>query len=538
MRSLKQTVVSLGLAALAFTYTTSTARAVNEPAIERGVAFLRARGPGGPVGEAALAALAMLKADVPATDPAVAACLTKIRSRFSSGGYQPEKQGGHDVYEAAVVALVLSNLDAEARRSDLATVAQYLIGRQMTNGAWDYTHRTAGDASISQYAVLGLWEAENAGADVPPEVWDRAASWYVSNQSADGGWNYHPDERVRFPDTISMTAAGVGSLLICQRQLGRYRQGIEGLSPLLTPLTVAEKRLRYSAGTSAAKVREAIRRGMGWIGSRFSTAKGPLIGQSLYYGLYGIERIGALADKDTIGRLDWFEQGRQAILRGQAGDGSWNSEYNQVPNTSWAVLFLTRSTRKTIRRITVKQLGAGTLQGGRGLPEDMSNLTVAGGRVISRPMNGAVDGMLAVLEDPRATNADAALSGLVLRYRTEGPAALRPHKDRFRKLAADRDPGLRRVAVWALARTGDLDAAPVLIDRLTDPDEQVVGVARDGLQLLSRKIDGLGPPSPSTPDQRREAAARWRAWYAATRPLDLEGLDVATPPAPGSLPTR
>ncbi len=47
-------------------------------------------------------------------------------------------------------------------------------------------------------------------------------------------------------------------------------------------------------------------------------------------------------------------------------------------------------------------------------------MTVAGGRVMSRPMNGAVEGMLAVLEDPRAQEADSAFSGLVSRY-SEGP---------------------------------------------------------------------------------------------------------------------
>ena len=49
-------------------------------------------------------------------------------------------------------------------------------------------------------------------------------------------------------------------------------------------------------------------------------------------------------------------------------------------------------------------------------------MTVAGGRVVSRPMNGAIEGMLAVLEDPRAEQADAAVAGLVDRYYREGPA--------------------------------------------------------------------------------------------------------------------
>ena len=185
-----------------------------------------------------------------------------------------------------------------------------------------------------------------------------------------------------------------------------------------------------------------------------------------------------------------------------------------MPNTVWAILFLTKSTAKTLERIEVKRLGAGTLLGGRGLPKDLSSLTVAGGRVVSRPMNGAVEGMLAVLEDPRAENADSALAGLVARYQAEGPAALRPHKDRFRKLLTDRDPGLRRVAAWALARTGDLDAVPALIDALTDPDESVVVVARRGPATAQPEDRRPRPAVPVDPRAApRGRARRWRAWY-------------------------
>lgn len=500
------------------------ARAENDPAVLRALQFLRGKTVSGKLGETALVALAMLKSDVPAGDPAVASCVARIRKRFQSGVYEPEERGGHDIYEAAVVALALSNLDAEARRAELAAVAGYLVGQQKANGSWDYAARDRGDTSISQYAVLGLWEADNGGASVPPEVWDRAAQWFLSVQSPAGSWNYHRDE-ADTPETLSMTAAGVGSLLICQRQLARYRRGGGTASALLTPLSAEGPRARYDVTTANARIEQGVKRGMAWLGSNFTTGNNAVVGQSSYYALYGIERIGALADRDTLGKVNWFEQGRRFIQSTQRGDGAWDAMHGDIPNTAWAVLFITKSTAKTIRRIEVKSLGAGTLLGGRGLPRDLSNLTVAGGRVVSRPMNGAMEGMLAVLEDPRAENADSALGGLVGRYRTDGPAALRPHKDRFRKLLGDRDPGLRRVAAWSLSRTADLDTAPALIDALTDPDESVVTVAREGLQLLSRKISGLGPPSPSTPAQRQEAARRWRAWYASIRPLDLEGQD-------------
>ncbi len=43
-----------------------------------------------------------------------------------------------------------------------------IMGKQKANGSWDYDNRTFGDTSISQYAVLGLWEAENAGVTISP----------------------------------------------------------------------------------------------------------------------------------------------------------------------------------------------------------------------------------------------------------------------------------------------------------------------------------------------------------------------------------
>ncbi len=526
----------LSMTAIAALSSPSFAFAQQDPAVSRGISYLRGKAGNGQTGETALIALAMLKADVPVTDPTLTACITKIRLRILSGGYSPERQGGADIYEAAVVAMALANLDAESRRAELGIIARFLVGRQNGNGSWDYTGRDKGDTSISQYAVLGLWEAENAGADVPPEVWDRAAGFFMSVQADGGSWNYHRDEGAVYPETLSMTAAGVGSLLICQRQLTRFRRGADSASSLLTPMSVDNQRTKYDVQTSFARLDSSVKRGLAWLGSNFTTKSGGIIGQSAYYCLYGIERIGALAEKDTIGRVDWFEQGRSFIHNGQRGDGSWDSQHGDVPNTVWCCLFLTKSTAKTVRKMALKQLGAGTLLGGRGLPKDLSNLTVAGGRVVNRPMNGAVEGMLTVLEDPRAENADGALAGLVTRYRTEGPKTLRPHKDRFRKLLTDRDPGLRKVAAWSLSRTGDLDVVPALIDALTDPDESVVSIAREGLQLLSRKVEGLGPPSQSTPEQRKEAAAKWRSWYLGIRPLDLEGQDEDDAAAPAVKP--
>ncbi len=497
-------------------------RAEQDQAALRGIGFLRGHFANQRVGESALIGLAMLKAEVPPTDSAVAACAAKVLQRFS-GGYAPERSGGHDIYEAAVGAMLLGNLDG-GQRNAVSAIGQYLVSRQKANGSWDYDNRTSGDTSISQYAVLGLWEAQNAGATVPPGVWDRAAQWFLSVQTPAGAWSYHPDDGA-YRETVAMTAAGVGSLLICRRQLAPLRKSGDAPSTLLVPLNPEGSSANYDVQTTTARLDQAIRAGLSWLSSNFSTASTGNFGPSIYYALYGIERIGALAERETLGRINWFEQGRGLIQATQHPDGSWSGTHGSEMNTVWAVLFLTKSTAKSLKRIEIKRLGAGTLLGGRGLPKDLSTMTVAGGRVVSRPLNGAVEGMLAVLEDPRAKDADAALAGLVARYEASGPSVLRPLKERFRKMLKDRDPGLRRVGAWALGRTTDMDVVPSLIAAITDPDEEVVSEARLGLQILSRKITGLGPPSPSTPDERIQAAQRWRDWYSAIRPLDLEGQD-------------
>src|SRR5262249_54569054 len=160
--------------------------------------------------------------------------------------------------------------------------------------SWDYASRTAGDTSISQYAVLGLWEAEGSGAEVPGSVWDRAAQWYLAGQTPAGGWTYHRDEPSH-TETVAMTAAGTGSLLICQRPLTRYRRPEDIPSGLLVPLSVGGP-AAYEVQVSFARIDQAVRRGLGWIAANFSTGNSPSIGLSVYYTLYGLERVGALAD--------------------------------------------------------------------------------------------------------------------------------------------------------------------------------------------------------------------------------------------------
>ncbi len=424
-----------------------------EPAVLAGVQYLRGRAMNQQAGETAMVMLALLKADVPKTDPVVASCYATIQKRFTGSGYSPQRSGGTDIYEAAVVAMALSNLDSDAHRGEIGMIATFLIGRQNVNGSWDYTHRGHGDSSISQYALLGLWECENAGVDIPPNVWDRAAGWYLSVQSSAGSWNYHRDE-TQYADSISMTAAGAGSLLLCKRQLERFREAKRAVSPLLTALTAASPSQGYEVATSLVQMDQAARKGMAWLGSNFTTTEPRLIGQSVYYGLYGIERVSALADRQTMGRVDLMERSRAFIRSTQKPNGCWSfPPFADDLNTVWAILFLTKSTAKTIKRVAFKRLGGGTLVGGRYLPKDLTSMTVAGGKVMSRPMNGAVEGMLAVLEDPRSQAADTAVSGLIERVLARRPGRDSPVQGQVSQAAWR--PGPRDAAGGSLGTLPD-----------------------------------------------------------------------------------
>ncbi len=513
----------LALVCLILLNLTRVAQADDNPVVQRGLAFLKSQASGLDSGEGAIAALALIKAETPATDPSLANLMGKLNARFTSPGtYSPGRSDGAGIYETGLTIMAYANLDSVAYKPQIEAAAKYLLSMQKAGGCWDYGHGEKGDTSISQYAVLGLWEAENAGVDIPPSTWDRAATWYLANQGAGGGWVYHPGEGG--DENMSMTAAGTGSLLICQRQLNKYRKAGDAIHPLLIPLVAANVAGRFNPDVSNKRMNEGIQRGLGWLSRNFNPA-GNATGPSVFYGLYGVERIGALADRDTLNGVDWYKVGERYISARQSGNGSWNSAHGETPNTAWCVLFLTKATAKTLAKIEINRLGAGTLLGGRGLPTDLSSLTIAQGRVVVRPMNGAVEGMLAVLEDPRAANADAALAGLVSRYQVEGPAALKPHKDRLSKLMSDPDQGVRRVACWGLARIAEMDVVPRLIVAIGDRDQSVVDEARVGLQLLSRKIDGFGPPSPATPDQKEKAARDWKAWYDGIRPLSAETAD-------------
>lgn len=169
------------------------------------------------------------------------------------------------------------------------------------------------DHSASQYAVLGMWACEQAGAEAPKDYWKTVEAAWIRTQDRSGGWTYStmsPDSKV----TPAMAAAGIATLFITQDYL-HAREGVE------------------CKGNVSNK---AIEAGMRWMRDNFEKS---FNAEWQFYTLYGIERVGVASGHKYFGTHDWYKRGADALVKWQQGNGGWNG--NAV-DTALAMLFLVR----------------------------------------------------------------------------------------------------------------------------------------------------------------------------------------------------
>ena len=62
----------------------------------------------------------------------------------------------------------------------------------------------------------------------------------------------------------------------------------------------------------------------------------------LYY-LWSVERVAVSYGTPTIGTKNWYPWGAAVILAHQQADGGWHDRHAGIPDTSFALLFLTRA---------------------------------------------------------------------------------------------------------------------------------------------------------------------------------------------------
>jgi hypothetical protein len=273
---------------------------------------------GGVVGLHAFAVYALLKCDVPSQDPVVARSLDLLLERDPEG-----------IYSTSLVAMALatavekgvSRRERVERRAQ--RIADILASSQLKSGGWSYIARVYPDQSVegwsydlsnTQFAILGLRAAANAGAKIPRTTWERARALLEKMQLPDGGWSYSgPDS----PSNHSMTAAGAASWILC-------RQSLEEAG---APANLAD----------STRLRDALR----WL-ERPNEAS-TMISPVDYYLLYSIERLCMIARIDKLGSRDWYAEGAASLLRAQAPEGSWPGSYGAVADTCMALLFLRKA---------------------------------------------------------------------------------------------------------------------------------------------------------------------------------------------------
>ncbi len=529
-------------------------------AIDRGKDYLLKSPKSGAAGN--LACYSLVKAGVDKQHPDIQKAVQDVLSRCQTKGYTG---GMHHNYEAGVDAMLLEAVDREAYRPQLELIARYLVARQLPHGAWTYPtensgSRDFGDTSITQYAILGLWAAARAGVEVPTETWERAAKWLLMTQRREGGFTYHPAEpsaqNFAGDATGTMTVAGTGSLLVIRhvlfndvvfsdevrpaasaRRFGVLERPAEEKQAKATKPIVATK-----PTMSVAVFDTALKAGVRWTGDRFADPNS-LLGFGNYY-YYGIERMAALLDVEKIGIHDWYNEGADDLLRRQLADGSWNDSSGPTAATALTLLFLTKATAGTINKPKRTPLvGGGLLVGGRGLPDNLDAVKIKEGAINTRKLHGPVDGLLAELEKSSGAKVEAAQEAIVEAVQLENPEDLIGQVDRLKRLAADKRIEVRRTAMWALGRTGNISVAPFLIRGLSDADEAVSREASAALCILSRRPNGCGLPTEpldglaeeATNEQRsahlekwqRASTKLWNDWYLKIRPYD-ERDDRAT----------
>lgn len=528
-----------------------------DQAVARGVAFLRdgVAGKSPPNGgELSLTAYALVKAGESKDSPAVKKAIAAALSRIKNGKYDPG-DSTHHAYVSGVDAMLLADTGGDIYQPQLQAIADYLISVQKADGSWDYlgSFGDVGDTSMAQYAALGLWAASRVGVNVPLDVWDKAAAWHLKTQYPDGGFAYHPGIS-RGTNTgnggtqLNMSAGAAGTLAVIRLHL--YPNAVDPNAPKKSkkpskkfgvleartePEPEEEKKAVQPVGrakTPLGAINSSIGRAMGWVRSHFR----PVAELTCrYYYNYAMERSCALNNIERLGDIDWYRACGDQILKEQNKDGYWENSDGEFVATSFAVIFYIRPTKQTF----AAQFGAGLLHGNRGLDLDNSEIGRDGKVKEKRKITDPLDQLLTDLskQDPEALF--AAQEAIVEKIQLGDRKELLGQIERIRKLITNENAEIRRTAVWALGRSGDLRDAYLLINALEDTDVDVLVEAYNALSYLSRKISGVGIPAnplaeleetnpnptqaqiDATVDRwRREALKRWSAWYFRVRPYE------------------
>ncbi|MAQ88356.1 MAG: hypothetical protein CMM03_00700 [Rhodopirellula sp.] len=497
----------------------------------------------------------------------------------SQPNYTQEKK----YYTAAIAAIFFLDTDPDAHRNEIATLIDVIQKGQKKNGSWGYPGSSPkeGDNSVTQFVALALWMAKNRGFDVDTNTLALATNWFLRTQAPDGAWGYHGNDPGVFRRVSqevkgetggdnswghqSDAACGASSLYILAGTLQFINQ---------KPKTEPKKQANVSSAVKLktddekfaanpltdqvdrAYLMESLALADRWFGRHFKfsgksgrkqayqnvfKSRSIAIGLNdeeparwLYYSLYIYERyetFRALANEQSLMvEPPWYSRGVAFLEAEQrsSGNGSFRGPaQTQVAgpamDTCFGLLFLMRSTLKSVSNLArdTQFISLGEL------PEDAANARIVDGKIVTTELGGDIGNLLDQLEglDPeKFENMKKFPKVLELSADEEERKA---QIARVKSMISEGAPAARRVAIRAYAREQGLDAVPILLYALTDPDVVATQEARNALRFISRRLNGFGLPDNPSPEEKAEAIAKWRNWYLQVRPeaeLEEDGV--------------
>ncbi len=374
-----------------------------------------------PNGTTALVTLALLTAGEPITDKNMAMALSNLEK------YDANRLG--KTYSVALQTMVFAQADPSRYKVQLLDNVQWLERAQIQPndrvqwpGSWTYDEikSSQGDNSNTQYALLGLHAASEAGIPVRPQVWALSRQYWEVAQRQNGfdrgGWGYYPGDRQSA--TASMTCAGVASLLICGSKRFEGRETLVG----------DQIRNCGSGGFNPA-----LQAGVDWLSAHFRISEnfGARGGQLWkYYFLYGLERTGRLSGLRYFGNHDWYFEGAEHLVHDPNRDplqGKWtgtgSAETNPLVTTSFVLLFLAKGRSPVL----INKLRHGPGSDWNNDRDDVRNLT----NLVSREWKHLVTFQVV---DPETSSIEELLQAPILFFNGHQPPEFGPEaKKRLRQ---------------------------------------------------------------------------------------------------------
>jgi hypothetical protein len=178
------------------------------------------------------------------------------------------------------------------------------------------------------------------------------------------------------------------------------------------------------------------------------------------------------------------------------------------------------------------------------LPDDLSELDANGNPKKKKGEKSSLDELLAALQNSDGSGLEETQTELIQMVQLGDKKQLVGQTDKLITLIAQPDPEVRRTAIWAIGRTGDLSLAKYAILGLDDPDLGVMTESHLALCWTARKpnafklaLSPLADLPPDAPEDqktaaveswRRQALRLWGEWYLRNRPYADRGDEFET----------